>query len=330
MSIVWIIATFWFVGVLLGLTPCAITLMLIMSTIYGESNKAITKVKSLLLSFTYMFSLALTYAIIGILVASLGFYFKPSFQNNWIIGSFSLILIILGLSSLGLFNLQLPHHWLKSTIGVHNRVHKYGLYIEVAFIGVLATVIAAPCVLAPLVGLLSYIAKIGDVRLGGIALFFAGVGFGTPLIAFYLIGGSILQKAGEWQNGIKHFFGILLLGVAIWLLEHMIPPKVIMFLWSFLAIFTAIYMGVLINKEKDSSSDAGQAVCSLDGEEVPQKNLSSKNTGIVSKLISILILLYGIILFFGALLGNVDPLSPLGNQTFFQSDLNKDQKGKQI
>lgn len=235
-------------------------------------------------------------------------------QNPWIIGFFSLLFLFLGLSSLGLVNLQLlPHHWI-SMISTKNIASGKESYLKASIMGVLATLIASPCVAAPLIGILSYIANTGDVVFGGITLFIAGLGFGTPLIAINIIGSELLQKAGRWQEHIKQFFGILLLGIAIWLLDRIIPTRGTMLLWASLAIFTAMYMGALMQQEKNIS-ESKEDFCSLDGEETPQKNVGAKNLMTLTKMISLMILLYGAILFIGALLGNTNPLLPLEKQT---------------
>jgi thiol:disulfide interchange protein DsbD len=165
-------------------------------------------------------------------------------QNPWIIGSFSALFVVLSLSMFGLYELQLPH-------GLQNRLHQMshqqqgGKLLGVALMGLLSGLIVGPCLAPPLAGALIFIGQQGDPVLGGAALFALSMGMGIPLMIIGTSAGSLLPKAGGWMDNIKAIFGILMLALAIWLLERIIPGWIAMLLWGSLLVVTAIYLGAL-------------------------------------------------------------------------------------
>ncbi len=301
-----IVPIFWFFGLLLSITPCVLPLILIITSILGASSEALTKKQAFLLSLTYIISLASTYAVAGIVVANFGLYLQAYMQNSWVLGFFSLVFLLLGISLFGFFSLAFPFRWRKA-ISTYSKKFKAGSYVGVAIMGVLATLIASPCVAAPLAGILAYVATSGDIKFGGIALFFVGLGIGTPILLINTIGIELLQKLGAWQKYIKQFFGLLLLGISIWLIERIVPAKVVMLLWASLAIFSAIYMGA-IEKQLPYPKSSSMRNKSL-----------ARLMGTLSKMISIMILVYGCAILVGALIGNTNPLSPLEHKTSSES-----------
>jgi len=289
-----ILTGFWLLGFLLAFTPCVLPLILIIAGFLCGKTGQISKNKTISLSCTYVISLSITYAIAGMIAAVCGIYIQAYLQNTWTVGAFSLLFVILALSLLGLYKLQLPLSWRVHFIK-YNKFRKHYTHTQVAIMGVLATLIASPCMAAPLAGVLSYIGSQGSLLLGGIALFSVGLGIGTPLILASCLGVKMLPELHSWQEGIKEFFGLLLMGIAIWLLERIIPGSWSMILWSILAIFTAIYIGIL-------------------------KEIELNNSGILRKTISIIVLIYGIALFVGMLLGNTNPLQPLNFNQIMQKN----------
>jgi thiol:disulfide interchange protein len=280
-----IIISFLGFGLLLAFTPCVLPMIpILVSIIVGQGN-SITSKKAFSLSLIYVLAMATTYACAGIIAGLAGSYIQAYLQNPWILAAFCLIFLALALSLFGLFELQLPVR-LQQTISKWSHQQKKGNYFSVAMMGILATLIASPCVTAPLVGILSYIAKTGNATLGAVALFFMGVGMGIPLLIIGTIGGHYLPKSGPWMENIKKFFGFLLLGLAIWIIQRVIPAEWTMLLWATLVISIAIYMGVFSSR--------------------PISFLSS-----VTKILSVLILMYGLAIVFGAFQGNQDPLEPI-------------------
>lgn len=271
-------------GLLLSFTPCVLPMIPVLSgIIIGQKNPLSTK-KAFFLSLSYVLSMATTYAIIGATVALIGSNLQILLQSSWSISIFSFIFILLSLSMFNFYHLQMPASWqAKLTKISHSRAGGY--YLGAAIMGCLSTLILSPCVTAPLIGALGYIAKTGDVVRGSIALFFLGMGMGTPLLIIGTSAGKYLPKAGHWMNIVKAIFGILLLAVAIELLSRIFSPVIIMCLWASLLIFSGIYAGAFLrgttNQEK---------FC--------------QGIGIIS-------LVYGILILVGASQGNQDPLQPL-------------------
>jgi thiol:disulfide interchange protein DsbD len=205
-----------------------------------------------MLSLAYVFGVAVTYTIAGILTAMLGKSIQSLLQNFWTILSCSLILALLSLSLFGLYELQLP----SSTINKLNKVSskaKGGTYIGVFLMGAISSLVVSPCVSAPLAGALIYIASTGNLLLGGSALFFLSLGMGLLLVITGVTGGTLFFKAGSWMIAIRYFLGVLMLIVAIWLLSRIVPQFVTNILWAILMTGIGLYMGAL-EPVKESSA----------------------------------------------------------------------------
>ncbi len=285
-SWLWILLGFFGFGLLLAFTPCVLPMVPILSGIIIGHGVKISTRKGFSLSSAYVLGMAITYAIAGVIVASIGSGIQAALQNAWVLGIFSLVFVLLALSLFGVYSLHLPQRWQERITNVSHR-QKSGTYIGVAVMGCLSTLIVSPCVTAPLVGVLAYIAQTGNMLLGGLTLFIMALGMGLPLLIIGTFGSQFLPKAGPWTNGIKAFFGVLLLAVAIYLLERIIPALVAMFLWAALLIISAIYMGAF--------------------------NGRTTGWGKLWKGTGIIVMIYGIVLMLGAFLGNTNPLHPLEN-----------------
>lgn len=217
-------------GVLLSFTPCVLPMVPILSSII-LGQKSVNMKRGFLLSLTYVFSMAITYTILGVLVSLLGKNFQVIFQKPIFLILLSLLFIILALGLVGFFNLKFFAP--ISKLGVFNKFNKFSLflnnrvkggsYLGVFGMGVLATIIVSPCVTPPLVGILVYIAQSGNVILGGVALFALGLGMGVPLLIVGSFGPKFLPKRGRWMVIIKFIFSFLLLCVAASLLWRVIP-----------------------------------------------------------------------------------------------------------
>ncbi|MCK5877654.1 MAG: protein-disulfide reductase DsbD [Candidatus Marithrix sp.] len=238
------IMIFFGLGVLLSLTPCVFPMIPILSGIIIGQGKNITTYKSFLMSLVYVVAMALTYAIVGALTAILGGNLAATFQTPWILFSFAFVFILLSLSMFGFYELKVPNFIQTKVTNISNR-QQSGTLFGVAIMGVLSALIVGPCVAAPLVGALIYISQTGDWILGGTALFVMGIGMGIPLLLIGLSAGHFLPKAEQWMDAVKSVFGILLLGVAIWMVERVIPAQITILLWANLLIISAIYMGAL-------------------------------------------------------------------------------------
>ncbi len=279
-----IFLTFFGLGLLLAFTPCVLPMIPVLSGIIIGQGKTLSTHKAFLLSFSYVLSMAVTYSIIGATIALIGNNLQVTMQSPWAVGLFSAIFILLALSMFGFFDLRLPSTW-QSKLSKLSHSRAGGYYLGAAIMGCLSTLILSPCVTAPLIGALGYIASTGDVARGSVALFFMGLGMGTPLLIIGTSAGKLIPKAGAWMNMIKAIFGLLLLGVAINLLSRIVPAVMTMGLWATLLIFIGIYAGALTHARSNQAK-------------------FQQGIGIIS-------LVYGVLILIGASQGSQNPLQPL-------------------
>jgi thiol:disulfide interchange protein DsbD len=240
-NVVLVLAGFTLFGVLLTFTPCVLPMIPILSAIIAGEGKDLNKWRGLALSLSYVLGMALAYAIAGVAAAYSGSLIAAALQNAWVLGTFALVFVVLALSMFGFYDLKLPgflHHHLHSA---HRRL-RGGQIASVAAMGVLSAVIVSPCVAAPLAGALLYISQTRDVLLGGAALFAMALGMGVPLVAVGVSEGALLPRAGAWMEGVRRFFGVLLLAVAIWIVSPVIPPMAQMLGWAALLIGSAMFL----------------------------------------------------------------------------------------
>jgi thiol:disulfide interchange protein DsbD len=216
----------------------------ILSGVIVGAGQPVTKVKGFLLASIYVFGMALTYAVAGVAAGLSGAMLSAALQNPWVVGAFAAVFVALALAMFGVYELQLPVALQSRFALASSRMHG-GHAAGVFSMGVLSALILGPCVAAPLAGALLYIGQSRDVVLGGSALFAMALGMGVPLLAVGASAGTLLPKAGPWMDTVKRFFGVLLLGVAIYLVSPFIPVSVQMFLWGALLIAMAIYLRVI-------------------------------------------------------------------------------------
>ncbi|PKY10341.1 thiol:disulfide interchange protein [Acidithiobacillus marinus] len=277
---------FFLSGLGLAFTPCIFPMIPILSgLIVGqEAKRGGQKSRAFALSLAYVLGMALTYTIAGVLAAITGAYLQAVFQNPWVLGAFALIFVLLSLSMFGFYDLQMPSS-LQTRL---SRMGKGGHLFSSFVMGALSALIVGPCVAAPLAGALLFISRTGNVFLGGVSLFALSLGMGVPLLIIGTSAGRLLPRAGAWMDAVKAVFGVLMLGVAIWLLTRILPGPVSLALWSALAILSAIYLGAL-------------------------DSLTAEVTGWQRfwKGVGIILLAYGLIMGVGALSGASDPLQPL-------------------
>jgi thioredoxin:protein disulfide reductase len=281
-----VMGAFFGFGLLLSLTPCVFPMIPILSGIIA-GQKQVTKTSGFFLALAYVLGMAITYAIAGVLAAKSGTLISNALQNPIALGIGAAIFVALALSMFGFFELQLPSALQSKLTETSNRLHG-GHLTGVFAMGALSSLIVGPCVAPPLAAALAYIAQTGNVALGGWALFTLALGMGMPLLAVGLSAGALLPKAGGWMNGVKAFFGVLMIGVAIWLISSLIADWVNMLLWAALLIVSAVYLHALDPLPQHASG---------------WKRLW-KGIGVVS-------LIAGLSLVLGALGGSRDILQPL-------------------
>ena len=234
------LVAFFIGGLLLSFTPCVFPMYPILTgIIVGQGNKLTTK-KAFTLSFFYVQGMAITYTILGIVVALAGAQFQAAFQAPAVLIGLSILFILLALSMFGIFNLALPSSWQNKLNDISNS-QKGGSILGVVSMGVISGLVASPCTTAPLTGALLYISQTGDIVLGASALYALSLGMGLPLLILGSSGGKLLPKAGAWMNIIKNIFGLLLLAVPIFLLERIVPAVVTEALWVVLLLATGAY-----------------------------------------------------------------------------------------
>lgn len=237
-----IVAFFGF-GLALSLTPCVFPMIPILSGIIA-GQKNVTHASGFFLSLAYVLGMAITYAIIGVIAAQSGTLLSNALQNPVALGIGAAIFVALALSMFGFYDIQLPNALQSKLSETSNKLHG-GHFTGVFGMGALSALIVGPCVAPPLAAALAYIAQTGDSLKGGLSLFFLALGMGVPLLAVGLSAGTLMLKAGAWMNGVKYFFGVAMLGVAIWLISPFLPSWMVMALWSALLIISAIYLHAL-------------------------------------------------------------------------------------
>ena len=281
------IGMFFAFGLLLAFTPCVFPMIPILSSIIAGQGEHMTAARGFMLSFVYVLAMAVTYTAAGIIVGFTGANIQIWFQDPWVIGTFTVIFILLALSMFGLYELQMPS-FIQSRLNSISNDQQKGTLVGTAIMGFLSALIVGPCVTAPLIGALIYIAETGDPWIGGTALFSLSMGMGLPLLAIGTSAGKYLPKAGAWMEPIKYVFGVLLLAMAIWFLERVIPKSAVLVLSGLLLIGCAVYLGVFARS---------------------QQALSGWSK--LSQVFAWIALVYGTVLIVGASAGSQQLLKPL-------------------
>jgi thiol:disulfide interchange protein DsbD len=282
-----IIGVFLVGGLLLAFTPCVLPMIPILSGIIVGEGEGISRTRAFALSFVYVQGMAITYTVLGIAVASSGENFQALMQQPVVLVSFAAIFVALSFSMFGFYELQMPTALQERLARISNS-QRSGSFAGAGIMGVLSALIVGPCVAPPLIGALSYISITGDQLTGGVALYSLAMGMGVPLLIVGASAGHVLPRSGAWMDTVKAVFGVLLLGVAIWFLERIVPAWINMILWAALLIVTAIYMGALDHLQAGISG---------------WRRLW-KGTGLV-------MMVYGVMLMVGAASGNTNPMQPL-------------------
>jgi thiol:disulfide interchange protein DsbD len=282
-----VLLSFFGFGLLLSLTPCVFPMIPILSGIIVNHGHAVTHVRAFVLSLAYVLGMAATYAVIGVAAGFSGTLLSTALQNVWVLGGFALIFVVLSFSMFGFYELQMPAALQSRLSDTAN--HQGGSLPAIALMGALSALIVGPCVAAPLAGALLYIAQTGNAVLGGAALFVMALGMGAPLLLVGAFSRSLLPKSGPWMEGVKKFFGVIMLATALWLVSPVIPIWAGMLGWALLLIVPAIYLHAL---EPLAANARGW-------------QRFGKGVGVV-------LLLTGAAMLTGVLGGAKDPLQPLG------------------
>jgi len=280
-------ATFFGLGLLLAFTPCVLPMVPILSGIIAGHGAQVSTGRAFGLSLAYVLGMAVTYTAAGALAALAGEQVQAVFQKPWIITVFAGLFVLLALSMFGVFNLQVPAAIQTRVANLANR-QKTGTFAGTTVMGALSALIVTTCVAPPLVATLAVIGQSGDVVRGAGALFALSLGMGAPLLVVGTSAGKLLPKAGPWMNAVKAAFGVMLLGLAIWMMERVLPGGVVLVLWALLVFLTGVFLGAF--------------------EPLPPEPSAPRR---LAKGLGVLACLYGALLLIGATLGGEDPLRPI-------------------
>ncbi|MBS0571160.1 MAG: protein-disulfide reductase DsbD, partial [Proteobacteria bacterium] len=241
----WLVfGVFFLAGLGLAFTPCVFPMIPILSGIIAGAGAHLTTRRAIALSLVYILANAVIFTIAGVIAGLAGHNLQAAFQTPWVLWSFAGLFVLLALSMFGFFELQLPGSWQAKLANASNRQSGGSLW-GVAIMGALSALIVGPCVTPPLAVAVLYIAQKHDAVLGGLALFALALGMGAPLVAFGAGAGKLLPRAGAWMDAVKAVFGVVFLGLAIWMLSRILDTPWIMLLSGLLLVACAVYLGAL-------------------------------------------------------------------------------------
>lgn len=283
------VALFFLAGLGLTFTPCVLPMLPILSGVVLRGQTG--GMRSFLLSLAYVLPMAAGFAVLGALMGVFGaeLNLQARLQSPWILVPFALFFVVFALAMFGLFELRLPQA-LSSRLDRLAGNAKGGSFLGAALLGTVSSLLVSPCVSAPLAGALLYISASGDALGGGLKLFALGLGMGAPLVLFATGGGALLPRSGPWMVTVRNTFGVLLLAVAVWMLERVLPGPLALALWGLLAAGAALFLGTLELSSK-----------------TPRQKLA--------QLLGLVLLVYALAAWVGALQGGSDPLRPLPRTT---------------
>ena len=235
-SLGWSLLLFFGLGLLLAFTPCSLPMLPILAGLVVGSGAS--PGRGFAVAGSYVISMALVYASLGVLAALLGANLQALLQQPWLLGSFAALFVLLALPMFGFFELQLPGA-LRDRLESAGRGRKGGSLIGAGVLGALSGLLVGPCMTAPLAGALLYIAQSGNAVQGGLVLFSLGVGIGMPLLLLVTVGSRFLPKPGAWMNLMKGLFGFLFLGTALLLVRPVLDESLWLALWAVLLLIVA-------------------------------------------------------------------------------------------
>jgi len=229
-------------GLLLAFTPCVFPMVPILSGMLTRSAEKLSPARGFVLSASYVLAMAAAYGVLGVFAAWFGGNLQAVLQTPAVIGLMSLVFVMVALSMFGLYDVQVPHAWSTMLVPGAGRAGSIG---GAALLGFTSALVVGPCVTPPLAAALVYIAQTGDTVRGSMALFALGLGMGLPLLAFGTFGARALPKSGPWLIRVKQGFGIVFVGVAIWMVSRILPLSWIAIAWGAFALGIALWLGWL-------------------------------------------------------------------------------------
>ena len=236
-----IVLLFFVLGLLLALTPCVLPMLPILSVLLVGEQQHVSKARGFALALGYVAGMSVIYTALGIAAGLSGAGLAAWLQTPWVLGLFALLLALLALAMFDVYTLQMPS-FIQSRLMAKNSHILGGKMSAAILMGALSALIVGPCVAAPLAGALLYISQTGDVFLGGGALFAMAWGMGVPLLLMGASAGKLMPRAGAWMEGVKQFFGLLLLATAWWMVTPLMPTWIQILGWAVLAMFAAVLL----------------------------------------------------------------------------------------
>ena len=292
-SSIWVaVGVFFVAGVGLAFTPCVLPMVPILSGIIAGEGDNVSPLRGFTLALSYVLGMALIYTAAGVVAAAAGLQLQAIFNQPWILILFAGLFVVLAMGMFGVYELQMPSG-VQSKLASISGNQKSGTMIGAFVMGALSALVVTACVAPALIAALTVMAQSGDMLRGGLALFAMSLGMGAPLLAVGAAQGKLLPKAGPWMVAIKGAFGFMMLGLAIWMLSRMLPGVVTMALWAALVFMAGVFMGGLTTLTTASG--------------IAQK---------IGKGFGLLAILYGLVLFVGAMSGGSNPLKPLAKVNF--------------
>lgn len=285
---------FFIAGLGLTFTPCVLPMIPILSSIVVGQNP--TRPRAFVLSASYVLGMALTYAFVGVLMGlfGAGLNLQAHLQSAPVLITFAALFTLFALAMFGAFSLNFSPRFASRVDAWQARAQRSGP-AGLALAGALSVLVVSPCVTAPLAGALVFISSTGDAVMGGAVLFALGLGMGVPLLLVGTFGTTLLPRTGAWMNGVKIAFGLLLLGVAIWMVERLVAAPIALLLWAGLAIGSALALGALNFNQPQGWPRARQTL-------------------------GLMLLAWGVLLVIGAAQGGNTPLRPLASNTSAPSE----------
>ena len=287
-----VIGVFLAIGLGLAFTPCVLPMIPILSGIIAGQGAAATPRRSFMLSLVYVLGMALTYTVVGALFAAAGQQAQAFFQKPWIIIGFAVLFVVLALAMFGLYDIKIPAALETRLAGASGR-QKSGTLVGTAVMGALSALVVTACVAPALVAAIAVISQGGSILRGALALFAMAMGMGVPLLLVGVAGGRFLPHAGPWMTTIKSLFGVIFLGIAVWMLSRVLPGSATLALWALLAIVAGYYFG----------------------------GFGRTRTGgawpLLARGLGLAAIVWGILMMVGAASGGHDPLQPLRGASLF-------------
>ena len=237
-SLVYGLLLFFGLGILLAFTPCSLPMLPILTSLIVRDSKGL---KAWMIALVFVCSMAMVYAILGLIASSAGLNFQRWLQQPSTLIAFSVLFVLFALNLFGLFEIKLPHALVNRLDRVHS-LQKGGSLVGAAVMGMISALLVGPCMTAPLAGALLFISQTQSQWQGALLLFTLGFGMGTPLLLASVLGAKVLPKAGLWMHQIKVLFAFIMLALALYFIRPLISEAWMQWLSLALGLSFIVYV----------------------------------------------------------------------------------------